>query len=41
VPVVSFDARDRRSVRDALLVVLERALEQAVGSQQALGGHAG
>ncbi len=35
VPVISFDARDRRSVRDALLVVLERALDQA------MGGHAG
>jgi signal recognition particle receptor subunit beta len=29
VPVISFDARDRRSIRDALLVVLRRALTQA------------
>jgi signal recognition particle receptor subunit beta len=29
VPVVVFDARDRLSVRDALLVVLERALARA------------
>jgi signal recognition particle receptor subunit beta len=28
-PVISFDARDRRSVRDALLVVLDRALVRA------------
>jgi signal recognition particle receptor subunit beta len=28
-PVISFDARDRRSVRDALLVVLDRALVKA------------
>jgi signal recognition particle receptor subunit beta len=30
VPVVAFDARDRLSVRDALLVVLERALDRAM-----------
>jgi signal recognition particle receptor subunit beta len=30
VPVVEFDARDRLSVRDALLVVLDRALDRAV-----------
>lgn len=30
VPVVAFDARDRVSVRDALLVVLDRALDRAV-----------
>ena len=29
VPLVTFDARDRLSVRDALLVVLNRALERA------------
>ncbi|MDG4806515.1 ATP/GTP-binding protein [Micromonospora sp. WMMD1120] len=29
VPLVQFDARDRLSVRDALLVVLDRALERA------------
>ena len=29
-PVVQFDARDRLSVRDALLVVLDRALDRAV-----------
>ncbi|MGN9810584.1 GTP-binding protein [Micromonospora sp. BQ11] len=29
VPLVQFDARDRLSVRDALLVVLDRALDQA------------
>jgi hypothetical protein len=28
-PVISFDARDRRSVRDALLDVLDRALVRA------------
>jgi signal recognition particle receptor subunit beta len=30
VPVIGFDARDRLSVRDALLVVLDRALDRAV-----------
>lgn len=30
IPVICFDARDRASVRDALLVVLERALDHAV-----------
>jgi uncharacterized protein len=34
VPVIAFDARDRLSVRDALLVVLERALERAVQAQR-------
>jgi len=29
VPLVQFDARDRLSVRDALLVVLDRALDRA------------
>lgn len=33
VPVVAFDARNRLSVRDALLVVLDRALDRAVRSQ--------
>jgi len=31
VPVVAFDARDRRSVRDTLLVLLNRALHKAIG----------
>jgi signal recognition particle receptor subunit beta len=35
VSVVSFDARDRKSVRDALVAVLDRALDHA------MGGHAG
>ncbi|MFG3598628.1 GTP-binding protein [Micromonospora chersina] len=30
VPLVQFDARDRLSVRDALLVVLDRALDRAI-----------
>ena len=30
VPVVSFDARFRASVRDALLVVLDQALDKAI-----------
>jgi signal recognition particle receptor subunit beta len=30
VPLIQFDARDRSSVRDALLVVLDRALNEAV-----------
>jgi len=30
VPVVAFDARDRLSVRDAMLVVLDRALDRAI-----------
>jgi uncharacterized protein len=34
VPVVAFDARDRLAVRDALLVLLERALERAVRSMR-------
>jgi signal recognition particle receptor subunit beta len=29
VPVITFDARQRRSIRDALLVVLRRALAEA------------
>jgi hypothetical protein len=33
VPVFAFDARNRTSVRDALLVVLDRALDKAVGRQ--------
>jgi signal recognition particle receptor subunit beta len=33
VPVIAFDARDRPSVRDALLVVLEQALDRAVRAQ--------
>jgi signal recognition particle receptor subunit beta len=33
VPVIAFDARKRLSVRDALLVVLERALDRAVQAQ--------
>jgi uncharacterized protein len=32
VPVVSFDARERQSVRDTLLVLLELALSRATGS---------
>ncbi|MGC4811428.1 GTP-binding protein [Micromonospora sp. DT228] len=35
VPLVQFDARDRLSVRDALLVVLDRALERATRDRQA------
>jgi signal recognition particle receptor subunit beta len=31
VPVVAFDARNRRSVRDALVAVLDRALDHAMG----------
>ncbi|MBN1170648.1 MAG: ATP/GTP-binding protein [Micromonosporaceae bacterium] len=31
VPVLRFDARDRLSVRDTLLALLDRALEQAIG----------
>jgi signal recognition particle receptor subunit beta len=31
VPVMSYDARDRRSVRDALVAVLDRALDHAIG----------
>ena len=33
VPLVQFDARDRLSVRDALLVVLDRALDRATRSR--------
>jgi len=33
VPVITFDARDRRSIRDALLVVLHRALAQALAAE--------
>ena len=32
IPVVAFDARDRLSVRDALLAVLDRALARASGA---------
>ncbi|WP_433530119.1 GTP-binding protein [Micromonospora sp. CA-263727] len=35
VPLVQFDARDRLSVRDALLVVLDRALDRATREQRA------
>lgn len=31
VPVVAFDARERRSVRDTLLIMLELALDRATG----------
>jgi signal recognition particle receptor subunit beta len=34
-PVLTFDARDKLSVRDALLAVLDRALERARSSMQA------
>jgi uncharacterized protein len=33
IPVVAFDARNRLSVRDALLVLLDRALDDAVRAQ--------
>jgi signal recognition particle receptor subunit beta len=33
-PVIRFDARDRISVRDALLAVLDRALDRAVRARQ-------
>lgn len=33
VPVVRFDARDRLSVRDAVLAVLDRALDRAIRAQ--------
>jgi uncharacterized protein len=35
-PLITFDAREKLSVRDALLVVLEQALEQARRSVQAM-----
>ncbi|TCB99038.1 ATP/GTP-binding protein [Micromonospora zingiberis] len=35
VPLVQFDARDRLSVRDALLVVLDRALDRATRDKRA------
>ncbi|MER7891766.1 ATP/GTP-binding protein [Micromonospora sp. NPDC094482] len=35
VPLVQFDARDRLSVRDALLVVLDRALARATRNREA------
>ena len=35
IPVVAFDARNRISVRDALLVLLDRALDDAVKGQTA------
>ena len=31
IPLITFDARDRRSVRDALLIVLRRSLDRAQG----------
>ncbi len=31
VPLITFDARDKRSVRDALLIVLHRSLDRAHG----------
>ncbi|RKN38930.1 ATP-binding protein [Micromonospora endolithica] len=34
VPLVQFDARDRLSVRDALLVVLDRALDRATRERE-------
>jgi signal recognition particle receptor subunit beta len=34
IPVVAFDARDRLSVRDALLAVLDRALVRATGERR-------
>lgn len=34
VPVIAFDARERLSVRDALLVVLDRALDRAVSKSR-------
>jgi signal recognition particle receptor subunit beta len=33
VPVVAFDARDRRSVRDTLLILLDRSLARAYGAR--------
>jgi signal recognition particle receptor subunit beta len=33
IPVIAFDARDRLSVRDALLAVLDRALVRATGQR--------
>jgi hypothetical protein len=33
IPVVAFDARDRLSVRDTLLVLLNRALDEAIRQQ--------
>jgi len=35
VPIVTFDARQRRSVRDALIAVLQRAIERSVARQGA------
>ena len=35
IPVLAFDARDRLSVRDALLAVLDRALARASGTRSA------
>ncbi|MTK00587.1 ATP/GTP-binding protein [Micromonospora sp. CP22] len=35
IPLVQFDARDRLSVRDALLVVLDRALDRATREKRA------
>jgi signal recognition particle receptor subunit beta len=41
VPVVAFDARDRLSVRDAVLVVLDRALDRALKARAGRGGRGG
>jgi uncharacterized protein len=38
VPVVTFDARDRLSVRDALLAVLDRALDRAARTRSSWTG---
>jgi signal recognition particle receptor subunit beta len=37
VPVVTFDARSRRSVRDALVILLRRALEDLVPVEPPVG----
>ncbi|MEO3742520.1 ATP/GTP-binding protein [Plantactinospora sp. B5E13] len=34
VPLIRFDARDRLSVRDALLIVLDRALDRAIRERE-------
>src|SRR5262249_11921467 len=41
VPLVTFDARDRLSVRDALLVVLRRTLQRARVRERDQAGRAG
>jgi signal recognition particle receptor subunit beta len=38
IPIVPFDARDRRSVRDALLLVLGLALRQSQAEEAAVPG---